>query len=231
MQAKNPIPFSKPIVVILAASYLNFLVTNSVVVGQKFWESGAPESWKKSDEKAEQILQSVFPHRKIVMLHSRSINIGGGGIHCITQPMPQHNPEIITIPEMRPWKAEYDQRCTCEDVDKKIIEEFQEQWKKSSLLVEKKINHPMLLSISLWAKEQMKEFVLPCSWISTMDMEVVASSQDKRYIIFSQQIEKGYPLPSHNPVVFRRIILGVVYDTIEKNIPKVFVTVRGWKEE
>lgn len=85
---QNPIPKDKPIKVILASSYLNFLISNKVVVAQKFWKPGAPESWKALDKKAADILQKAFPDRKIITFDPRAINIGGGGIHCNTQQKP-----------------------------------------------------------------------------------------------------------------------------------------------
>lgn len=85
---QNPLPKDQPIKVILASSYLNFLISNKVVVAQKFWKPGAPEAWKKLDEKALTILKATFPERKVVALDPRAINIGGGGIHCNTQQKP-----------------------------------------------------------------------------------------------------------------------------------------------
>jgi agmatine deiminase len=85
---QNPIPKGKPIKVILASSYLNFLISNKVVIAQKFWKPGAPEAWKALDKKAADILQKAFPDRKIVTIDPRAINIGGGGIHCNTQQKP-----------------------------------------------------------------------------------------------------------------------------------------------
>lgn len=85
---QNPIPKDKPIKVILASSYLNFLISNKVVIAQKFWKPGAPEAWKALDKKAVDILQKAFPDRKIVTFDPRAINIGGGGIHCNTQQKP-----------------------------------------------------------------------------------------------------------------------------------------------
>jgi len=89
MKLNNPIPAGKPIKVVLASSYLNFLVTNGVVLAQKFWKEGSPDEWKKLDQQAFKILQSVFPDRKIVGFDPRAINIGGGGIHCNSQQMPK----------------------------------------------------------------------------------------------------------------------------------------------
>ena len=88
MKVHNPIPKDQPIKVILAASYLNFLISNKIVVAQKFWKPGAPDSWKALDKKAVAVLQKSFPDRKIVTFDARAINIGGGGIHCNTQQKP-----------------------------------------------------------------------------------------------------------------------------------------------
>lgn len=89
MKRFNPIPAGQPIRVVLATSYLNFLVTNGVVLAQKYWTEGSPESWRRSDERAQRILQSVFPDRKIIAFDTRAINAGGGGIHCNTQQVPK----------------------------------------------------------------------------------------------------------------------------------------------
>jgi agmatine deiminase len=48
-----------------------------------------PESIKKKDQAALNILKKAFPNRKIVPVHSLPINLGGGGIHCSTQQQPE----------------------------------------------------------------------------------------------------------------------------------------------
>jgi agmatine deiminase len=78
----------KPVKYLLAASYLNFLVTNGVVLGAKYWKEGRPESIKKKDEEAKRILQAVFPDRDIIQIDAEAFNHGGGGIHCNTQQEP-----------------------------------------------------------------------------------------------------------------------------------------------
>lgn len=89
MNKFNKISDGKPIKVILASSYLNFLITNKVVLAQKFWQEGRPEEWQKLDEQALQILQTQFPDRKVIAFDAKAINIGGGGIHCNTQQVPK----------------------------------------------------------------------------------------------------------------------------------------------
>ena len=75
----------------LATGYLNFLITNKVVLNSRFWRPGMPDYIRILDEKARDILQSLFPDRKVHLLDTRSINIGGGSIHCITNNQPKSN--------------------------------------------------------------------------------------------------------------------------------------------
>jgi agmatine deiminase len=43
---------------------------------------------EKADKKAQNIIKSVFPKRKILALNGIDISLGGGNIHCITQQQP-----------------------------------------------------------------------------------------------------------------------------------------------
>ncbi|WP_319764243.1 agmatine deiminase family protein [Maridesulfovibrio sp.] len=81
-------PFGNPIKLIPAQSYCNFLITNDIVLAQKYWFKGAPESVRKKDEQALKVLQRIFPNRKVIAINTLSINFGGGGIHCTTQQEP-----------------------------------------------------------------------------------------------------------------------------------------------
>jgi agmatine deiminase len=77
-------PKGKPVKGIAAASYLNFLIANEVVLVAKYWKPGADPEIGKRDEAAQAVLRSVFPNKKIVPIDALPINLGGGGIHCIT---------------------------------------------------------------------------------------------------------------------------------------------------
>ncbi len=71
----------------LAASYVNFYIANGGIVMPAF---GIPED----DQRAQQVLQGVFPERKVVAVLTREVVLGGGNIHCITQqqPVPPRQP-------------------------------------------------------------------------------------------------------------------------------------------
>jgi len=88
-------PVGDPVNIVPAESYCNFLITNNLVLGQKYYMEGMgmPESLKEKDNKAEEILKSLFPERKVVMINTIPINFGGGGIHCSTQQEPKAKSE------------------------------------------------------------------------------------------------------------------------------------------
>lgn len=64
-----------------APCYLNAYVANGAVLTARF---GDPER----DEEARKALAKAFPTRTIAMVNIDAIAAGGGGIHCLTQPMP-----------------------------------------------------------------------------------------------------------------------------------------------
>ncbi len=65
----------------LAASYVNFYITNGGVLVPSFGD--------ENDEKALEILAQAFPERQILPIPARDILLGGGNIHCITQQVPR----------------------------------------------------------------------------------------------------------------------------------------------
>lgn len=73
---------------LLPTSYLNFLITNGVVLLPKYWKEGDPDKIKRKDERAVKVLESLFPDRKVVAIDVINLNLLGGGIHCMTQQEP-----------------------------------------------------------------------------------------------------------------------------------------------
>ena len=71
----------------MAASYVNFYIANEAVVVPQF---GDPDS----DEDAIKTLERLFPHRTVIGVSSRSILLGGGNIHCITQQIPKQQDQL-----------------------------------------------------------------------------------------------------------------------------------------
>lgn len=65
----------------LAASYVNFYISNEGIVMPAFGD--------ENDDVAYKILQDCFRDRKVYKIPARDILLGGGNIHCITQQIPE----------------------------------------------------------------------------------------------------------------------------------------------
>ena len=81
-------PDGQQVQVIAAASYLNFTITPGVILGQKFGDAGNPVNLER-DAQVQRILQDVFPGRTVVMIDPVPVNLGGGGLHCVTLHQPK----------------------------------------------------------------------------------------------------------------------------------------------
>lgn len=64
----------------LAASYVNFYISNGGIL--------VPQFGDVQDAAAAKLLGSLFPERKVYPIPAKSILVGGGNIHCITQQIP-----------------------------------------------------------------------------------------------------------------------------------------------
>jgi agmatine deiminase len=73
----------------LPASYANFYIANGVVL--------APVFGHANDARALEILQSLFPDRRVVGINCEPLVWGMGAIHCVTQQQPQPDPQITQI--------------------------------------------------------------------------------------------------------------------------------------
>lgn len=69
-----------------ASSYLNYLVTNGVVLLASYTSEG---SSAEKENNVRRIFQEQFPGREIVFIDAMPLNWSGGGIHCSTQQQPR----------------------------------------------------------------------------------------------------------------------------------------------
>jgi len=65
----------------MAASYVNYYTGNGFIAVPAFGD--------ENDQVAVDILQELYPDRKIESIPAREILLGGGNIHCITQQVPE----------------------------------------------------------------------------------------------------------------------------------------------
>ncbi|WP_262888113.1 agmatine deiminase family protein [Cyclobacterium roseum] len=80
----------QPIYYTPVTSYLNFVLTNNLVVIPAYYNSGDPDFIRQKDDQARKAFQEVFKSRRVVMIHATELNYSGGGLHCITM----HQPKI-----------------------------------------------------------------------------------------------------------------------------------------
>lgn len=71
---------------VAASSYLNYLVTNGIVVLPSYQNTN---SSKVKEDKIRKIFRDQFPDRKQVFIDAMPQNWDGGGIHCSTQQQPK----------------------------------------------------------------------------------------------------------------------------------------------
>lgn len=79
----------QPIYYTPVTSYLNFVLTNNLVVIPSYYNPGEPDFIRQKDDQARKAFQEVFKTRKVVMINATALNYSGGGLHCITMNKPK----------------------------------------------------------------------------------------------------------------------------------------------
>lgn len=77
---------------VVPASYCNFLISNGVVLVPRYHKgdgSAGDAAVKHTDDRARDILRAAFPDHKIVQIVCENVNLGGGGMHCVSQQQPR----------------------------------------------------------------------------------------------------------------------------------------------
>jgi agmatine deiminase len=82
---KNELKIGDSINWVAASSYLNYFVTNDLVLMSTYVDQGSSII---KEEKAKKIMKEVFPNRELILLDVMTLNFNGGGIHCSTQQEP-----------------------------------------------------------------------------------------------------------------------------------------------
>ncbi len=108
---------------------------------------------------------------------------------------------------------------------------FDAAWERARPAVAARVNPAALAEISRWAKEQTAGAPLSPGWLDALPMDPMGRT-DAGLAVFGQSAEQSTAvLPSHSPLVRRRLIVAPVFDPATRTIPIVFVTIRGWAEE
>lgn len=73
---------------VAAASYMNYLITNDLIILPKYFEEGENPRLQKKDEQVYNIFRHYFPKHTIVRINPLLLNFKGGGMHCLYQEQP-----------------------------------------------------------------------------------------------------------------------------------------------
>jgi hypothetical protein len=147
----------------------------------------------------------------------------------LSQPETQKMPEIIFIPEMQ--EIDEDSLTGVRPASSEEIASFMVAWQQLMPWLVMQEHADSLVHLSKWAVEQMKSVTLPADWSKQIPMRPLGVSADEKMIRFGQYKEEGFPLPSHHPLVFRRLVLHADYDRAQRTIARVMVSIQGWVEE
>lgn len=66
---------------VATATYLNFIISNGVVVVPDYQPHGTPRA---AQDRVRQVLEQAFPGRAVVFVDALTLNWLGGGLHCAT---------------------------------------------------------------------------------------------------------------------------------------------------
>ncbi|WP_461052792.1 agmatine deiminase family protein [Spirosoma arcticum] len=75
-------------------SYLNYVITNGVILLPAYWQPGMPDADKKRDAEVLALFKKHFPDRKLVPINPIKYNYSSGGMHCVTQQQPAGKPPV-----------------------------------------------------------------------------------------------------------------------------------------
>ena len=126
-------------------------------------------------------------------------------------------PEMDYIPEVDTWEP-----CNAEDYEKDFAFAMKD-WAAKRYWVSTRITPQVVRSLSRWAKLQMEHFNL---WppVPQIRFEVVGIDPDGRKLLLEGDVGV---LPTHNPLVTRRLLLYLLYDRDTKLVFRVTATIRG----
>jgi len=74
--------------IVPTASYLNYIITNGVILLPAYWQPGMSVACKERDQQILTLFKNHFPTHKLIQVNSINLNYSSGGMHCVTQQQP-----------------------------------------------------------------------------------------------------------------------------------------------
>ncbi len=145
--------------------------------------------------------------------------------------MPQVEPmaALILLPELQPLGPDF--VMIAPSLDSTTLQAFATVWQREAAGICRRLTADTLASLSRWAAAETKAVQLPARWWEEIPLRPVGISRDQQVVLFGQFKEEGLPLPSHHPLVFRRLVLFAGYQPHQQRLASVIVSISGWVEE
>lgn len=125
--------------------------------------------------------------------------------------------EMEYMPELNGWES-----CSKEDY-KEEVKKALVDWEKKCTWVETRITPELARELSRWAIKEMKNYK-KVSPLSKVKFIPVRFNPDHRMIVLEGTIDT---LPAHSPIVTRWLKIFLVYDTVNKEIIRATITIKG----
>jgi agmatine deiminase len=87
-QARPNVKLGTVLYIVPTASYLNYVISNGVILLPAYWQPGESEACQKRDAEVRALFEKHFPDRKLVPINPIHLNYASGGMHCVTQQQP-----------------------------------------------------------------------------------------------------------------------------------------------
>ncbi len=84
------IDLGQEIKIVACAGYLNYLISNEIIILPSYWTSNVPLIQKENDSIAKFLFQKYYPEREIIQINPLRLNYAGGGMHCTYYAVPQN---------------------------------------------------------------------------------------------------------------------------------------------
>eukprot|EP01105_Mastigella_eilhardi_P012936 TRINITY_DN2949_c0_g1_i1.p1 TRINITY_DN2949_c0_g1~~TRINITY_DN2949_c0_g1_i1.p1 ORF type:complete len:165 (-),score=39.11 TRINITY_DN2949_c0_g1_i1:97-591(-) len=116
---------------------------------------------------------------------------------------------------------------------------FAAAWEAAKPAVARAVTAARVVALSRWARQQTEQGadpeadheMLPAGWVDTVPMSLLEMHAEAGRAVYGCDTEEGLPLPSHSPIVFRRLVLRAELDCARNVLIRVYVTIKGWREE
>ncbi|MBF0547425.1 MAG: hypothetical protein HQM08_23490 [Candidatus Riflebacteria bacterium] len=170
----------------------------------------------------------LFVFSKLISLLSFSMFFNSAPIYCATDLGQDWKLELV--PEMAPLAFDDELQKPKEKEFDSIILEVLKGWTKNAKMLGLMISNDDISNISFQPLKNGTPIFKKLNF-TAIPLKFLGKSKDSKYLVFGSEVEKGIPLVSKSPLIFRRVVVREVFSLAKKKLVRVQVSIRGWVEE